>query len=61
MKVEEIARLLSGKLRAGGETEIYRATGIGTAAENEISFVEKAELAAQAQNTKASCLIVPEN
>ncbi|HXG82816.1 MAG TPA: UDP-3-O-(3-hydroxymyristoyl)glucosamine N-acyltransferase [Pyrinomonadaceae bacterium] len=61
MKVEEIARLISGKLRADGGTEIFRAAGVETAAENEISYIEKAEFAAQAQNTKASCLIVPEN
>ncbi len=61
MKVEEIARLISGNLRGGGGAEIYRAAGVETAAENEISFVEKAESASKIQNTNASCLIVPEN
>ncbi len=64
MKLEEIARLTGGKLRGEGAAEIYRAAGIETAAENEISFVENVEnieSAAQMRQTKASCLIVPEN
>lgn len=61
MKVEEIAGLVGGKPLAVDETEIFRVAGIETATENEISFVEKADLAAQVRDTNASCLIVPEN
>jgi len=59
MKVEEIARLIDGKLcGAGEEIEIFRVASLVKAQINEISFVEKAELLTF---SNASCLIVPEN
>ena len=64
MKVEEIAQLLNGKLFGDGESEILRVASLETAAENEISFVEKnekAESVEQFAQTKADCLIVSEN
>jgi len=61
MKIKEIAELIGGKLSGAGETEIYRVASLETARANEISFLEKAELAAQAVSTQASCLFVPEN
>jgi UDP-3-O-[3-hydroxymyristoyl] glucosamine N-acyltransferase len=61
MKVEKIAEFLDGKLFGDGETEIFRVAGIETARENEISFLEKMEITEQAAQTRAACLLVPEN
>jgi UDP-3-O-[3-hydroxymyristoyl] glucosamine N-acyltransferase len=59
--IEEIAAIVGGNLSGGGATEIHRVASIETARQGEISFVEKAEFTDQAAQTKASCLLVPEN
>ncbi len=59
--IEQIAEIVGGKLNGEGAAEIYRVANIETAQQGEISFIEKAEFAEQAAQTKASCLLVPEN
>ena len=61
MKIKEIAELVGGKLSGAGEAEIHRVASLATAQANEISFLEKAESDGQAEQTKASCLLVPAN
>ena len=61
MKVEEIAHIVGGKLRGDGTTEILRVASFENAAQNEISFVEKVDLAEAAKNSQASCLLIPED
>ncbi|MBA3632234.1 MAG: UDP-3-O-(3-hydroxymyristoyl)glucosamine N-acyltransferase [Acidobacteria bacterium] len=61
MKIEKIAEILNEKFVGEGETEIFGAASLENARTGEISFVEKAEFSESAQNTKASCLIIPEN
>ena len=58
MKTKEIAELLGGKLNGGESVEISGAASLENAAAGEISFVEKAE---NLSETKASCLLVPED
>jgi len=61
MKIEEIAEFLDGKLSGAGDVEILRVASLDAAGENEISFLEKSELTDHTTQTKASCLLVPEN
>ncbi len=61
MKIKQIAKLLDGTLSGDGEVEILRVASLETARENEIAFLEKAEVNEQSVDTNASCLIVPEN
>lgn len=61
MKVKEIAELGGGELHGDGEREILRVASFENASTNEISFVEKPELAEAAQKSNASCLLIPEN
>ena len=58
MKIKEIAEFLIGKLSGDGEIEILRVASLENAETGEISFVEKAGNSAE---TKASCLLVPED
>ncbi len=55
---------MNGKLFGAGKPEILRVAGLEAAGENEISFVEtieKAEFAERLAQTKAACLIVPDD
>ena len=61
MKISEIVEFSNGNLSGAGDVEIRRVAALETARANEISFFEKAELAAQAFETQASCLFVPED
>jgi UDP-3-O-[3-hydroxymyristoyl] glucosamine N-acyltransferase len=61
MKISEIAEFTNGKLCGAGDAEILRVAKLETARENEISFVEKSESAEPAAQTKAACLLVPED
>ncbi len=61
MKIEDVADFLDGNLTSKGETEVFRVASLENAQTGEISFIEKAEFSESAQNTKASCLIIPEN
>ena len=58
MKTEEIAEFLGGKLCGNGEIEILRVASLEAAKKDEISFIEKTE---NLSETKASCLLVPDN
>ena len=60
MKTKKIAEFLNGNLVGDGEIEIFAVADLEKAARGEIAFLEKVELSAAAQNTKASCLLVPE-
>ena len=61
MKISEVAKFTNGELSGTGDVEILRVAALVTARENEISFLEKAELTEQAAQTEATCLFVPEN
>ncbi len=61
MKIKEIAEFLDGNLVGDGETEIRAVADLEKATTSEIAFVEKTEPSETTQNTKASCLLVPEN
>src|SRR6186713_2936722 len=56
MLIEELARLVGGKLSGDGSIEIQRVASIDSATENEIAFLEK-----DFQTSAAACLIIPEN
>ena len=58
MTITEIAEFLQGNLDGHGSAEIFRVASFETARENEISFLEKS---GNPSETKASCLLVPEN
>ncbi|MDQ6786698.1 MAG: UDP-3-O-(3-hydroxymyristoyl)glucosamine N-acyltransferase [Acidobacteriota bacterium] len=60
-KLENLARIVGGKLGGDGKIEVSGAAALETARPGEISFVEKSEFSEQAKKTNASCLIVPEN
>src|SRR5687768_12252755 len=61
MKTKKIAEFLNGNLVGDDEIEISGVADLEKAAPGEIAFLEKEELSEAAQNTKASCLLVPEN
>ncbi|MGI8638740.1 MAG: UDP-3-O-(3-hydroxymyristoyl)glucosamine N-acyltransferase [Pyrinomonadaceae bacterium] len=61
MKIEDIAEFLEGNFSGNGRIEVFRVAGLETAQAGDISFIEKTEFAEQPQNTKASCLIIPQN
>ncbi len=61
MKIKEIAELSNGQLSGDGETEIFRAASLENAQTGEISFVENIEKTENLSETKASCLLVPED
>ncbi len=61
MKIKEIAEFLNGKLSGDSEVEILRVAGLENAQTGEISFIENTEKAESFSQTKASCLLVPED
>ena len=61
VSIEKLAEVVSGRLVGSGDAKIYRAASLENAQAGEIAFLEKPESFPQAQNTNASCLIVPEN
>ncbi len=61
LTLENLSKIIGGKLNGDGKIEIERVASLEIAQTGEISFVEKSEFAEQAQKTRASCLIVPEN
>ncbi|HEY8562857.1 MAG TPA: UDP-3-O-(3-hydroxymyristoyl)glucosamine N-acyltransferase [Pyrinomonadaceae bacterium] len=58
MKLAEIADFLHGELDGDRDADIARAASFEKAGENEISFLDKAEMPAA---NSAACLIVPED
>ena len=61
MNVKKIAEITNGTLDGDGEIEIFSVAALETAKTGEISFIEKSESAEQIENSKASCLLVPED
>jgi UDP-3-O-[3-hydroxymyristoyl] glucosamine N-acyltransferase len=61
MRINFIAELAGGKLFGESESEIVGVAAIEKAREGEISFIEREKNAPNAEEIKASCVIVPEN
>jgi UDP-3-O-[3-hydroxymyristoyl] glucosamine N-acyltransferase len=59
IKLSEIARLLGGEILGDGSVEIKGVSGLSEAVAGDISFLDRSELLPQAQNTRATALIVP--
>jgi UDP-3-O-[3-hydroxymyristoyl] glucosamine N-acyltransferase len=55
MLIEELAKLVDGKLKGAGNIEITRVASIDSATQDELSFVEK-----EFRSTNAGCVIIPE-
>lgn len=58
MRVEELAKIISGSVTGNGETQIERIADLDSAGDGEIAYVENEKLFAAAVESKASCLIV---
>ena len=56
--VQELARVVSGRVAGDGGTPIERIADLDQAREGEIAYVENEKLFAAAADSKASCLIV---
>jgi len=59
MRVEEIARLLGGKVEGDGSREIREIAGLESAGPEEIAFVEGGRALARAAHSAAGCILVP--
>ena len=59
--VSELASLVGGRVAGEAETQIQRVASLDTAAKGDISYVEDKKFFEAATNSRASCLIVPEN
>lgn len=59
--VSELSAHVGGELIGDGDPTIHRVASLETAGAGEIAYVEDEKLFASAANSKASCLIVPEN
>src|SRR5262245_61728785 len=57
--VSELAALVGGRVRGDG-LAIRRVAGLDTAGEGEITYVEDEKFFEKANQTKASCVLVPE-
>lgn len=60
MRVEELARLVDGKLRGDTQREIRGVASLESAGPNELAFVEGARALGQAARSRAGCLLVAE-
>lgn len=60
MKVEEIARLLGGKLKGDGTREVLGVAGLENAAAGDLTFAEGARALALAGRSSAGCILVAE-
>src|SRR5215203_4588423 len=60
-KVNELARMVSGRVVGDGETVIERIADVENAADSEIAYVENESFLAAATGTRAGCLIVAES
>lgn len=60
MKVSEIAELLKGVSSGDANREISGVAALETAGPTELAYVESARALAQAESSKAGCLLVPE-
>jgi len=60
MKVEEIARLLEGKLKGDGKREITGIAGLENAGAKDVTFADSARALPRAARSAAGCVLVPE-
>lgn len=60
MKVEEIARLLEGKLKGDGKREITGIAGLENSGEKDLTFAEGVATLRRAARAAAGCILVPE-
>ena len=60
MKVEEIARLLNGKLEGDGSREIRGVAALENAGANDLTFAENSRALERASHSAAGCILVPE-
>ncbi|MGH7767625.1 MAG: UDP-3-O-(3-hydroxymyristoyl)glucosamine N-acyltransferase [Candidatus Binatia bacterium] len=60
MKVEEIARLLGGKLTGDGKREILGVAGLESAAASDLTFAEGDRALVRAVRSAAGCILVAE-
>jgi UDP-3-O-[3-hydroxymyristoyl] glucosamine N-acyltransferase len=60
MKVEEIARLLGGKLKGDGAREILGVAGLENAGETDLTFADGNRALVRAAQSSAGCILVPE-
>jgi UDP-3-O-[3-hydroxymyristoyl] glucosamine N-acyltransferase len=58
--VSELAAHVGGRVRGAGSVRIRRVASLGEAAEGEIAFVEDVRLLESVNETRASCVIIPE-
>jgi UDP-3-O-[3-hydroxymyristoyl] glucosamine N-acyltransferase len=60
MKVEEIARLLEGKLKGDGKREITGIAGLENSGVKDLTFAESVATLRRAARSAAGCVLVPE-
>jgi UDP-3-O-[3-hydroxymyristoyl] glucosamine N-acyltransferase len=60
MRVDEIARLLGGRLQGDGSREIRGIAGLESAGPDELTFAEGERALALAQGARAGCILVAE-
>ncbi len=60
MRVEELARLVDGKLRGDAQREIRGVASLESAGPNDLAFAEGARALGQAARSQAGCLLVAE-
>ena len=60
MRVEEIARLLGGRLQGDGNREIRDVAGLESAGADELTFAEGERALALARGSRAGCILVAE-
>ncbi len=58
MRVEEISKLLGGRVRGEGSREIRGVAGLESAAPDELAFAEGARALARAETSRAGCILV---
>jgi UDP-3-O-[3-hydroxymyristoyl] glucosamine N-acyltransferase len=61
MKIKQIAKFLNADFEGDGEFNITNISSLNMAKEGDISFIEKIESFSNNFESKASCLIIPEN
>lgn len=61
MKLEEIAKIVEGKLMGSDDIEVSRVAALETAKSGEIAFLGNLKDSEKLEKTKASCVFVPED
>src|SRR5215813_1738218 len=60
MTIDEIVRLVNGKLHGDGSREIHNVASIESAGPDDLTFAEGARGLAKADASRAGCILVPE-